>query len=125
GPLHGAQHIGAVAGAADRDEQVAGTRQILQLLHKHTLKSFVVAPGENVRRVVGQTEDAQPSHTVAIKILATQRPLAEIFTEMRRIRTAAAVATKKNEPLLHIAVVNGVGQRLDLGRVEAEKFLAD
>ena len=49
GPLDGPQDVGAVAGAADGDEQVAGAGQVLELLDEDALEALVVGPGEDVR----------------------------------------------------------------------------
>jgi hypothetical protein len=53
GPVDGAQHVGAVAGAADGNEQVAGLRKVFQLLDENAVKPFVISPSKDIRRVVG------------------------------------------------------------------------
>src|SRR5262245_49398180 len=57
GPVDGLEHIGAVAGATDGDQQVAGTSQVLELLDKDAIEALVVAPGEDIGGVVGEAED--------------------------------------------------------------------
>src|SRR5207253_3531409 len=59
GPFDCSQHVGTVARATDADEQVPGAGQVLELLDEDALKAFVIAPGKNVGRVVGQAEDAE------------------------------------------------------------------
>jgi len=55
GPLDSPQHVDAVARSGDRHQQIAGASEILQLLDEDTLEALVVGPGQNVRRIVGQT----------------------------------------------------------------------
>ena len=66
GPLDGPQDVRAVARAADGDEQVARAGQVLELLDEDAVEALVVAPGEDVRRVVGQAEDAQAASCVSL-----------------------------------------------------------
>ena len=70
-------------------------------------------------RVVGQAEDAQAFLAVVVEILAAQRALAEVFAEMRGVRAAAAVADDEDEAAAAVAVKDGVGQRLNLGRINS------
>src|SRR5262249_16224207 len=81
GPLPRRQHVGAVARAADGDEQVARRRQVLELFDEDAVEALVVAPGQDVRGVVGQAEDAQPPLAVVVEVLAPQRALAEFLAE--------------------------------------------
>ena len=60
GPIDGVQHVGAVARAADGDEQITGLCQVLKLLDEDTLETFIVSPGKDIRRIIGQTQDAEP-----------------------------------------------------------------
>src|SRR6185312_8590798 len=95
------------------------------LFGEDALEALVVAPGEDVRRVVGQADDAQPLLLVVVEVLSAERPLAEVLAEVGGVRAAAAVADDEDEATLLVAVINGVGQGLDLGRVDAVQFLAD
>src|SRR5712692_2498170 len=58
-PLHRHKDIGAIARPADGNEQIAGASQVFELLDEDALEPLVVTPSENIRRVVGQAEDAQ------------------------------------------------------------------
>ena len=102
-----------------------GRGQVLELLDEDAIEALVVAPGEDVGRVVGQAEDAQPLLGVVVEVLAAQRALAEVLAEVRGVGAAAAVADDEDEAAALIAVVHGVRQRLDLGGVDAQQFLAD
>ena len=62
---------------------------------------------------------------VVVEVLAAEGALAEVFAEVRGVRAAAAVADDEHGPAMFVAVVNGVGQGVDLGRVESHQFLAD
>src|SRR5262249_42898724 len=125
GPLHRPQHGGAVAGAADGDEQVARPGQVLQLLHEDALEALVVAPGEDVRRVVRQAQDAQALLPVVVEVLAAQGALAQVLAEVGGVGAAAAVAAQKDGAAVLVAVVDGVGQRPDLALVEPRELLGD
>src|SRR5688500_7634926 len=59
GPFDGAKNVGAVARAADGDEQIARLAEILELLDEDAFEIRIVGPGEDVRRIVGQAEDAE------------------------------------------------------------------
>ena len=100
GPLHRPQHVGAVAGAADGDQQVARAGQVLELLDEDAVEAFVVAPGQDVRRVVGQAQDAQAFLGVVVEVLAAQRALAQVLAEVRGVRAAAAVAAQEDNAAL-------------------------
>src|SRR5437588_11968379 len=78
GPIDGAQHIGTVARAADGNEQVARTSQVLELFDKDTIEALVVAPGKNVRRVIGQAQHAQAFLLIVLEVLTAKRSLAEV-----------------------------------------------
>ena len=95
-----------------------GLRQVLELFDEDAVEALVVAPGEDVRRVVGQAEDAQALLAVVVEVLAAQRALAEVLAEVRGVRAAAAVAADENELAPHITIVNRVGQGLHLGRLD-------
>src|SRR5262245_45745722 len=84
-PLHGAKDVGAIPRAADGDEQIAVTGQVLELLHKNAIVTLVVRPRENVGSIVGEAQDLEPLLMVVFEIFAAERPLAEVFAEMRRI----------------------------------------
>src|SRR6516225_2851186 len=124
GPFDGPQDIRAVTRAANGNEQIAGAGQVFQLLDKYAIESLVVAPGQNVWRIVGQTENAQTLLPIVIEVFATKSSLAEVLAEVRRIGTAAAVADHEHEAAAAIAIINGVGQLLDLGRIHPQQFLA-
>ena len=125
GPLHRAQDVGTVARAADGDEQVAGAGQVLQLLHEDAVEALVVAPGEDVRRVVGQAEDAETLFRVVVEVLAAQRSLADVLAEMRGVRAAAAVADQEDEAVALVTRIHEVRQGFDFGGIDAEQFLGD
>ena len=80
-PFHGAKHIGTVSGSADGNQQVSRAGEVLELFDKDAIKSLVICPGQNVGRVVGQTEDLQSLLLVIFKVLAPERPLAEVLTK--------------------------------------------
>ena len=118
GPFDGPQDIRAVAGAADGNQQVAGRGEVFQLLDEDALKPFVVGPSENVGRVVGQAEDAQPRLGVVVVIFAADGAFAGIFAKVRGVRPTAAVADDEHHRPATVGVVHGVAQRLDLGRID-------
>src|SRR5262249_11331239 len=89
------------------------------------LEALVVAPGEDVGRVVGQAEDADALLRVVVEIFATERALADVFAKVRRVGTAAAVAAHEDESALAIGVVHHVSQSLYFTGVEPPQFLAD
>src|SRR5262249_7636637 len=82
-----------------------------------------VAPGEDVRRVVGQTQHAEALLVLVVEVLAAEGGLAQIFTEVRAVRAAAAVADDKDEPVGFVTTVNGVGQRLHLAPLNPPHLL--
>src|SRR6516162_5938936 len=84
-PLHGLKYVGTIAGAADGNEQIAGLCQVFELLDENAVKTFVVAPCQYVRRVVCQTQDAQPFLAVVVEILSAERAFAQILAEMRAV----------------------------------------
>ena len=59
GPFDGAEDVGAVAGTADGDQEVAGVGEVFELFDENAVEAFVVAPGEDVGGVVGEAEDAE------------------------------------------------------------------
>src|SRR4051812_5799998 len=70
GPFDGPQYVWTVAGPADGDEQIARTGQVLELLDEDAVEAFVVAPGEDIGRIVGEAQDAEPLLAVVVEILA-------------------------------------------------------
>ena len=102
----------------DRDEQIARRGQVLQLLHEDAIEPLVVAPGQDVGRVVGQAQDLEPLLGVVVEELPGERPLAQVLAEVRGVRAAAAVADHEDEPALDVAFVNEVGEFLHLGDVD-------
>ena len=72
-----------------------------------------------------QAEDAEALLGVVVEILAAQRALADVLAEVGGVGAAAAVADQENEAVALIAGIHEVGQRLDLGGVDAEQFLGD
>ena len=123
-PLDGPQNVRTVARAADRHEQVAGTGQVLQLLDEDALETLVVGPREDVRRVVGQAEDAQAFLLVVVEVLAAEGAFAHVFAEVRRVGAAAAVADHEDESALLIALPDVVGHCLNFAGIDAQQFLS-
>src|SRR5262249_25559792 len=124
GPVDGAKDVRAVARATDGDEQVARARQVLELLHEDAVEALVVGPGQDVRCVVGQAEDAEAFFLIVVVIFAGEGAFAEVFAEVRGVGTRAAVADDEDESALLIAIVDRVGESADLGGIDARQFLA-
>ena len=57
GPIDGVEHVGAVAAAADGEEQVALGAVVHELLNENLVVAAVVADGQDPAGVVGQAED--------------------------------------------------------------------
>lgn len=125
GPLDGPQHVGAVARARDRHQHIAGASEVFQLLDEDPLEALVVGPGQNVRGVVGQTQDPQSRLIVIVEILPTQRAFAQVLTEVRGAGSGAAVADDKDQPPSQPAFVHAVSQALQLVGVDAQQFLTN
>src|SRR5262249_61776592 len=98
--------------------------QVLHLLDEDAVEALVVAPGEDVRRVIGQAEDAD-ALLLALEVLPAQGALADVLAEVAGVRPAAAIADDKDKAVALIAVVDRVGQRLHLDRVDAQELLAN
>src|SRR5262245_10956974 len=81
-PFRCANDIRAVAGTADRDQQIARVGEVFQLLGEDTIESLVVGPGEDVRRVVGETHNAEALFAVVVKVLPAKRAFTEVFAKM-------------------------------------------
>src|SRR5262249_38905606 len=56
GPFDGAEDIGAVAGAANGNQQVGWGGEVFELFDKDPVEALIVGPGQDVRRVVGQAQ---------------------------------------------------------------------
>ncbi len=125
GPLDGAENVRTVAGTADGDEQIAGTSKVLQLLDEDALEPLVVAPCEDIRRIVGQAEDADALLFVVVEIFAPERAFADVFAEMRGIRSTPAVADDKDKSIALVTIVHQVGQAFNLGPIDAKQLLSD
>ena len=82
GPLDRAEHVGAIPRSTNRDQKVAGLGKVLELLDENAVKPFVISPRENVRRVVGEADDAQAFLAVILKIFAAQRSFAQVLAKM-------------------------------------------
>lgn len=118
-PLDGIQDVRAVAAAADGDQNIPRRGQVLELLDKDPVEAFVVAPRQDVGRIVGQTEDLQPLPVVVEKVFAVQRALAEILAEVGRVRAAAAIAADEDEFSGLVGGVDVVRQAGDLRQIES------
>src|SRR5437867_8926008 len=59
-PLDSLEHIRTIARSADRQQERAGLRQVLELFDKYALIAAIVRIGEDVRRVVGEADDSEP-----------------------------------------------------------------
>ena len=125
GPFNRFKDVGAVAAAANGDEQIAGAGEILELFDEDAVEPLVVAPGENVGGVVGEAEHLEAFFLIVFEVLAAQRTLPQVFTEVGGIGAAAAVAADEDEAVGAVAFVDEVGKLLDLLDVDAEQFLAN
>src|SRR5947208_15650090 len=76
GPLDCSKYIGAVARPADGYEQITEVVLVLELLDENPLEALVISSGQNVRRVLGQTEDTQAWLGVVVIILPSKRSIA-------------------------------------------------
>ena len=56
-PGDGLEDIGAVSRAGDREQDVTGRREVLQLFKEDAVISFVVCPGHDAGGVVGEAQD--------------------------------------------------------------------
>src|SRR5687768_3778989 len=81
-PIDGLQDVGAVARPTNSDQQIAWTREVLELLDEDAVETFVISPGEDVRRIVGKAQDAKTFLFVILEILPAYALLAEIFAEV-------------------------------------------
>ena len=100
---HGAQHVLRVAAAAEREQQVARTSEVLELLDEDVLVREIVRERRDPGDVVGEREDAEPP------IARVRRALAEIDGEVRRGRGAPAIADDEH---LRVAIAR-VAHRVD------------
>ncbi len=125
GPIDGAEDVRAIAGAADRNQEIAGVGQVFELFDEDAVEAFVVAPGQELGRVIGQAEDAEPFLGVVVEIFPAKRAFAEVLTEMRGIGAATAVADDEDGAVFYIAFVDGVRQGLHLGGIDLAQLLAD
>src|SRR5258707_365772 len=91
-PLDGLEDIWTVARAADGNEEIAGAGEILQLFDEDAIESFIVSPGQNIGRVIGQAENAETLLGVVVEIFSTDRSLAHVLAKVRGVGTAASVA---------------------------------
>src|SRR5262249_18011893 len=102
--------------------QIARTGQVLELLDKDAVESFVVAPREDIGCVVGEAQNAQAFLGVIIKVLAAEGAFAHVFAKVRRIGATAAVADDEDEAALQIALVNHVRERVDFLWIDLLQF---
>ena len=121
GPGDGLEDVGTVARARNRQQQIAGRRQVFQLLEEDAVVTLVVGPGHDAGGVVGQAEDAEPLLVLEV----AQGAFRQIFAEVRGIRPGAAVADDEDEPARAIGRLDQFGHLLNLGRVEPTDFLVD
>src|SRR5262245_10531391 len=116
------QDVRTVAAPADCDEQVARGGEVLQLLDEDPVEPLVVAPGQDVRGIVGQAEDLESLLGVVVEELAGERPLADVLADVGGVRPAPAVADDEDEPAGGVAVPHQVGELLHLRRVDPPEF---
>ena len=82
GPGDGLEDVGAVAGAGNRQQQIAGRGEILQLLEEDPVIPFVVGPGHDAGGVVGQAQDFEPLLVLEV----AKGALRQILAQVRSIR---------------------------------------
>ena len=85
-------------------------RHLRELFDEDPVKALVVAPGQQVGRVVGQAEHAQALLAVVVEVGPGQRPLAEVLAEVRGVGAAAAVADEEDQAAVLVRFVDRLGQ---------------
>ena len=121
GPLDGSENVGAVARARDRQQDVAGRGQVLQLLDEDPVVSLVVAPCHDPGGVVGQAENLEPFLVLEV----AQGTLGQVFAEVRGTGTRPAVADDEDEAPGVIRVLDDLAHVLELLEVERLDLAAD
>ena len=96
-----------------------GLARFLSCSTKTCSETLVVAPGQDVRRVVGQADDTNPFLGVVVEILRGWCPWPMSSQKCEALAAAAAVAADKDHPAAAVTVVHHVGQVLDSGWVVA------
>jgi len=91
---HRVEHIGAVSGAADGDEQIPLLAQVAQLLGKDGLIPHVVGQGGDPGQVVGEGNDPETAGP------AIAGPLAQVIGQVASGGGAAPVAAQEELPAL-------------------------
>ena len=89
---------------------------------KDPVVAFVVRPGHDPGRIVGQAQDLEP----LLSFEVTKCTLRQIFAEVRSVGARAAVAADEDKPaFVRPSGFDELGDFLDLGRVELLDFAAD
>ena len=121
GPLDGLEDVGAVARARDRQQQVAGRGEVLELFDEDPVVALVVGPGHDPGGVVGQAQDLEPLLVLEV----AQGALGQVLAEVRGVGPRAAVAADEDEAAGVVGRLDQVADPLDLGQVEPLDLAAD
>ena len=122
GPLDGCQDVGAVAGTADGDGQIARLGVLHQLLEEDRIETHVVTQGGYPTGIVAETHHSGTFLGVVVEVAFAQRILAEVFGEMRGGCPRAAVSEDEDEMAGLMGLVYTIGQSPRLGLVQPIEF---
>ena len=121
GPVDGLENVRAVAGTGDRQQQVAGRRQVLELLQEDPIIALIVGPGHDSRSVVREAQNLQPLLILEV----AEGALREVLAEMRRVGARTTVADDEDETTGIIRLFDQVVDVFDKGGVKPLDFVAD
>ena len=121
GPGDGLEDVRAVSRSRDRQQDVAGRGEVLELFEEDPVVAFVVGPGHDAGRVVGQAQDLEPLLVFEV----AERALGQVFAEVRGVRARAAVADDEDKPAVVVGGFDQLADLLDLGRIELLDLAAD
>src|SRR5208283_1114947 len=121
GPVDGLENVRAVAGTGDRQQQVAGRRQVLELFQEDPIIALVIGPGHDSRSVVREAQDLQP----LLSLEVTEGALREVLAEVRRVSARTTVADDEDETTGIIRLFDQVAHVFDKSGVKPLNLVAD